>query len=69
MTQEQKLTLRFAHSALIDYMQFLIMWNGNKLDEIRLITDIPAEIKDLQTTIIQLENEFSHLDPDLQSFN
>jgi hypothetical protein len=69
MTPEQKLTLRFAHSALIDFMQFLIMWNGNKLNEIRLITNIPEEIKDLQTTITELENEFPHLDPDLTNYN
>ena len=69
MTPEQELTLRFVHSALIDYMQFLIMWNGNRLDEIRLITDISAEIKDLQSTIIEMENRFPHVDPDLQNFN
>ena len=69
MTSEQELTLRFVHSALIDYMQFLIMWNGNRLDEVRLITDIPREIKDLQSAIIDMEDKFPHVDPDLQNFN
>jgi hypothetical protein len=69
MTREQKSAITFAHSALVDYVQFLSLWAGNRLDDARLITDIPLEIKELSDTIYNLEKEFPHVDPDIQNFN
>jgi len=64
MDSEQKSAIMFAHTALMDYLQFLRAWSGNKLDDLRLITDIGEEIKDLSETIYQIEKEFPHVDPD-----
>jgi hypothetical protein len=64
MDSEQKSAIRFAHTALMDYLQFLRAWSGNKLDDLRLITDIGEEIKDLSETIYHIEKEFPHVDPD-----
>ncbi len=69
MTREQKSAITFAHSALVDYVQFLSLWASNRLDDARLITDIPLEIKELSDTIYNLEKEFPHVDPDIQNFN
>ena len=69
MTKEQRDAITFAHNALVDYVQFLSLWAGNRLDDVRLITDIPLELKELSKTIFELEKEFPHVDPDNQNYN
>lgn len=62
-------SLKYAHSALIDYQKFLRMWSENKLDEIRLVTNINKELEDLNQTLLDLEEVFPYLDIDNQNLN
>jgi hypothetical protein len=66
---ENKQTLTFAHAALMDYLQFLRDWRGNRLDDVRSRIDIDREIADLNSTINDLEKAFPYLDIDNQNLN
>ena len=66
--QEQQ-AVKYAHSALLDFQQFLKVWSANRLDELRLITDINLEIQELTDTILDLEKVFPYLDIDNQNLN
>lgn len=68
MTPEQEISIRYAHSALVDYLQYLRLWSSNRLEEVRLITDISSEIKELNETIFNLEKDFPFVDPDNSNF-
>ena len=65
MNELEKNILRKAHSALIEYKCVLESWSCNRLEERRLITDIPAEIKDLRRIINSFEDTFLYINPDL----
>lgn len=66
MTHQQRAAIIAAHTALQDYWKLLELWAGNRLDEVRLITDIGAEIKSLREIVFELESVYPHVNPDLQ---
>ena len=66
---QEEQAVKYAHSALLDFQQFLRLWSGNRLDEVRLVTDINKEIEELTQTILDLEVVFPYLDIDNQNLN
>ena len=69
MSPEQRSAVVAAHTALQDYWKFLELWAGNRLDEVRLITDIGAELKELKEVVFELEHVYPHVNPDLQDLD
>jgi hypothetical protein len=69
MTPEQRAAIIFSHTALQDYQKFLELWACNRLEEVRLITNIGDEIKELKQTTSLLEQAFPHVNPDLQELD
>lgn len=66
MTHQQRASIIAAHTALQDYWKLLELWACNRLDEVRLITDIASEIKDLKQVVLDMEDIFPHVNPGLQ---
>jgi hypothetical protein len=69
MTPEQRTAIIYSHTALQDYQKFLELWACNRLDEVRLIVDIGAEIEELRRTTAGLEQTFPHVNPGLQDLD
>ena len=69
MSPEQRSAVVAAHTALQDYWKFLELWAGNRLDEVCLITDIGAELKELKEVVFELEHVYPHVNPDLQDLD
>jgi hypothetical protein len=61
MTKEQKDSLLFAHSALVDYIHFM------RLFQYKL--DFEKDINDVIDTVNNLEKQFPFLDIDNQNLN
>ena len=69
MNSSQRASIVKAHSVLVDYQKFLELWAGNRLDEVRLITDIGQEIEELRSVVHDLEQSFPHVNPGLQDLD
>jgi hypothetical protein len=65
MLPDQEQALRKAHTIMQDHWKFLELWACNRLDEVRLITDIAQEIQDVRAAIHELEQQYPEVDPAL----
>ena len=69
MTPQQRSAIIATHTALQDYWKFLELWAGNRLEEVRLITNIGEEIEALKEVVFDLEHVYPHVNPDLQDLD
>lgn len=66
---DHKQMIIFAHGALMNYLQFMRDWRDERLNDVRPNFNLDREIKDIISTLGDLEQAFPYLDIDNQNLN